>query len=654
MTAAAIAAAAGLDREHVVVGETVATWDDARLTAELPNLQVIARSTPEQKERLVRIARAAGRTVAVTGDGVNDAPALSRADVAVAMGSGTAVAREAADLVLGDDSFATLMYGLAEGRRIVDNVQKGLIFLLSTHVALLGFILIATIDGFGQPLLPIQILWLELFIDLSTSVAFELEKPEPDLMRRPPRRQGVPLMTGGLLGRIGVAGGFSAVAALVVMVTHPGSPDHTRWLAYTVLVCSQAVRGYANRSVREPIHRLRPNWFLLAAGIVVIAVQAAIPLVPVLSEAFRATPLDASDWAIVALIALGTGTAGRTDEDHWAADVDRLNRAMLGRVSLQIDHVTKRYGATVALDGLTFEVPRGEVFGFLGANGAGKTTTMRICLGIIRADAGEIRWAGAPVADLPRRTWGYLPEERGLYPRMGVLDQLVYFASLYGQAPTVARREALAWLDRFQIPDYAGKRAEELSKGNQQKVQFIAAILHRPEVLLMDEPFTGLDPINLVILREAFTELRDQGRTLIFSTHQMEAAEALCESVAIVDHGRLVAGGRLRDLKRASGRRWIRIALEGEGPAPDWLGEIAGVERVRRDAAGAQLELLAGADPGAILNVILARGASISHFEVVDPSLEALFIELVGRPADGEAPPVVNAAMAATPARDAA
>ena len=303
-TAAAIAAAAGLDRDHVVVGETVATWDDARLTAEMPNLQVIARSTPDQKERLVRLARAAGRTVAVTGDGVNDAPALSRADVAVAMGSGTAVAREAADLVLGDDSFATLMYGLAEGRRIVDNVQKGLVFLLSTHVALLGFILIATVYGFGQPLLPIQILWLELFIDLSTSVAFELEKAEPDLMRRPPRRRGVPLVTNGLLGRIAVAGGFSAVAALVVMVTHPGTLDHARWLAYSVLVSSQAVRAYANRSVREPIHRLPPNAFLLAAGLAVIAVQAAIPFVPVLSDAFRATPLDASDWAIVALIAV--------------------------------------------------------------------------------------------------------------------------------------------------------------------------------------------------------------------------------------------------------------------------------------------------------------------------------------------------------------
>jgi ABC-2 type transport system ATP-binding protein len=300
-------------------------------------------------------------------------------------------------------------------------------------------------------------------------------------------------------------------------------------------------------------------------------------------------------------------------------------------VSLEIDHVTKRFGATTALDGLAFEVAPGEVFGFLGANGAGKTTTMRICLGIIRADAGEIRWEGRPTADLPRRTWGYLPEERGLYPRMGVLDQLVYFGSLYGLSPDVARREARSWLTRFRIPDYAGRRAEELSKGNQQKVQFIAAVLHDPEVLLMDEPFTGLDPVNLILLREAFTELRDRGRTLIFSTHQMETAEALCESVAIVDHGRLVAGGRVRDLKRASGRRTLRLAVDGD-LAPAWLSGLPGIESVRPDAGGAELELLPGADPSGILAAVLARGASVHHFEVVEPSLEALFIEYVGRP----------------------
>src|SRR5262245_61724103 len=224
-------------------------------------------------------------------------------------------------------------------------------------------------------------------------------------------------------------------------------------------------------------------------------------------------------------------------------------------MSLDIDRVTKRFGPTVALDDLSFSVPRGRIFGFLGANGAGKTTTMRICLGILHADSGAVRWDGRPTGDLARRTFGYLPEERGLYPRSTVIDQLVYFASLYGETARDARANAQHWLDRFRIPEYAPRRAEELSKGNQQKVQFIAAILHGPEVLLMDEPFTGLDPVNLALLRDAFLELRDAGRTIVFSTHQMEAAEALCESLAIVDHGRLVAGGTLGELKRTSRAR---------------------------------------------------------------------------------------------------
>jgi ABC-2 type transport system ATP-binding protein len=324
-----------------------------------------------------------------------------------------------------------------------------------------------------------------------------------------------------------------------------------------------------------------------------------------------------------------------------------VNPAILRRVTLEIDHVTKRFGATTALDALTFDVPPGEVFGFLGANGAGKTTTMRICLGIVAPDAGEIRWNGRSVGEVPRQTWGYLPEERGLYPRMTVLDQLVYYASLYGRPAGRARREALTWLSRFRIPEYADRRAEELSKGNQQKVQFIAAILHDPEVLLMDEPFTGLDPINLVLLREAFMELRDRGRTLIFSTHQMEAAEAMCESVAIVDRGRLVAGGRLRELKRATGRQWIRLALDGSTAAPPWLAELPGVDVVRERATGAELVLFAGSAPPAVLAAILDRGATVSEFAVVEPSLEALFIELVGRPPDDGA--VLAAPSVATP-----
>jgi len=302
-------------------------------------------------------------------------------------------------------------------------------------------------------------------------------------------------------------------------------------------------------------------------------------------------------------------------------------------VSLEIDRVTKRFAATLALDELTFSVPRGEIFGFLGANGAGKTTTMRICLGILHADEGEIRWDGHPVAELPRRTWGYLPEERGLYPRMPVIDQLVYFASLYGVSPHDARSSALAWLERFRLSDTAHRRAEELSKGNQQKVQFIAAILHGPQVLLMDEPFTGLDPVNLGILREAFLELRDEGRTLVFSTHQMETAEALCDSIAIVDLGRVVASGTVSALKRASGRRTIRLGLDGE-VAPAWLSAIDGVAAVRPGAGHVELEVTPGVEPATILAAVVGRGASVNRFEVAEPSLETLFIEHVGRPPD--------------------
>jgi Ca2+-transporting ATPase len=303
-TAAAIAADAGLPNGRVVTGPELADWDDARLAAELPTLNIVARAVPEQKLRIVDVARRSNRTVAVTGDGVNDAPALHHADVAVAMGSGTAVAREASDLVLGDDSFVTLMYGLREGRRLVANVQKGLVFLVSTHVAMLGFILVATVAGFSQPLLPIQILWLEVFIDMLTAVSFAGEAEEPGTMNRPPRPRTKPLLDWGILARICLAGGFSAVAALYLIEQHSPDFEHARWLAYTALVVGQVVRANANRSLAYPVLLRRPNALLLVGGILCIGIQLVIPFVPALSDAFQATPLDAFDWLLVVAVAL--------------------------------------------------------------------------------------------------------------------------------------------------------------------------------------------------------------------------------------------------------------------------------------------------------------------------------------------------------------
>ena len=266
-------------------------------------------------------------------------------------------------------------------------------------------------------------------------------------------------------------------------------------------------------------------------------------------------------------------------------------------MTLVVDHLFKRFGSVVALDDLAFEVPQGQVFGFLGANGAGKTTTMRIALGVLEPDAGRVTWRGVESHRLPRSAWGYLPEERGLYPRMRVLEQLQFFGGLHGVPADRARRVAMDWLRRFRAEDLADRRAEQLSKGNQQKIQFVAAVLHDPQVLLMDEPFTGLDPVNVMLLREAFLELRDRGRTVVFSTHQMEVAEALCESVAIVDRGRVVVGGPIREVRRATGRRMVRISVADDHRLP-WLADLPGTRMIQVGMDRSTVELDAGLEPG--------------------------------------------------------
>jgi ABC-2 type transport system ATP-binding protein len=298
-------------------------------------------------------------------------------------------------------------------------------------------------------------------------------------------------------------------------------------------------------------------------------------------------------------------------------------------MTLAIDGLTKRFGDVQALDGVDFTVRPGGILGFLGANGAGKTTTMRIILGFLRADAGTVSWRDRDARVWPRRTWGYMPEERGLYVRMPVVDQLVFFGSLYGMPRREARRVALDWLARFRIADLADRRAESLSKGNQQKVQFIATILHDPDVVLMDEPFVGLDPINVALLKEAFVELRDLGKTLIFSTHQLDQAEELCDSVAIIDHGRVVASGSTRDVKRSTGHQVVRVTTARDGDLA-WLKALPHVTVTRPGEDYTELRVDAGADPQAILRAAMAKGDDVLRFEVADPSLEEVFVERVG------------------------
>lgn len=303
-------------------------------------------------------------------------------------------------------------------------------------------------------------------------------------------------------------------------------------------------------------------------------------------------------------------------------------------MSLVVERISKRFGPVVALDDVSFAVEPGRIFGLLGANGAGKTTSMRIVLDILRPDTGRVAWQGRANTELPRDTWGYLPEERGLYLRMKVIDVLRFFAALYGVREADATRTVEEWLERFRIPDYRDRKVEELSKGNQQKIQFIAAILHDPDILIMDEPFSGLDPVNVGLLKEAFLEMRDRGKTLIFSTHQMEQVEELCEAIAIIDRGRVVVSGALRDVKRGMGRQVVRLATDGDGLGIDWLDGLDGISITAHRADYVELHVPSGTDPGRILSSALDRGERVTLFEIGEPSLEEIFIEHVGRRAD--------------------
>ncbi len=294
--------------------------------------------------------------------------------------------------------------------------------------------------------------------------------------------------------------------------------------------------------------------------------------------------------------------------------------------ALELDDLNKRYDETVALDGLGFAVGAGQVFGFVGPNGAGKTTAMRIVMGVLHPDSGQVRWRGAALDAATRARFGYMPEERGLYPKMAVGDQLAYFAELHGLSPEDARASSEVWTERLGIAERRDDKVEELSLGNQQRVQLGAALVHDPELLVLDEPFSGLDPVGVDVLSEVLVGVaRERGVPVIFSSHQLDLVERLCDAVAIIRAGRLVATGEVAELRRErAGRRW-RVELE-RSDGPPWQPELAGVERVGDDL----YELSEDADPQALLDAARRAGA-VRRFGPAVPSLADLFRDVVGR-----------------------
>jgi ABC-2 type transport system ATP-binding protein len=295
--------------------------------------------------------------------------------------------------------------------------------------------------------------------------------------------------------------------------------------------------------------------------------------------------------------------------------------------SVELRNIQKRYGSFVAVAGLSLEVPAGVIFGLLGPNGAGKTTTLRMIMNILAPDSGEILLFGRPrrAEDLARL--GYLPEERGLYRKMTVIDQLLFLAEIHG----VKRRQALpaikTWLERVELGDWGRKKVEELSKGMQQKVQLIGTVLHQPDVLILDEPFSGLDPINQGLFKEMLLDFRRQGKTILFSTHGMEQAEKICDHIGLVSHGRVVLSGELRAIKRQLGGNSYRLTAAGDMTR---LDSLPGIEHVvRRDGDDAVKLMLRPEASGAEILRQIVTFLEVSEFRSEEPDLEEIFIKAV-------------------------
>jgi ABC-2 type transport system ATP-binding protein len=293
---------------------------------------------------------------------------------------------------------------------------------------------------------------------------------------------------------------------------------------------------------------------------------------------------------------------------------------------LELLDLARRYGDTVALDGVTFSVPDGTLVGFVGPNGAGKTTAMRIALGVLEPDHGRVLWDGRNVDADVRRRFGYLPEERGLYPKMKVLEQLVYLARLHGMPKAAARARAEATIELLGVGERAADRVESLSLGNQQRVQLAAALVHEPQALVLDEPFAGLDPIGVDVLSNVLRRQAASGVPVLFSSHQLELIERLCDAVVLIAGGRVVASGTIEELRASRARRLLRVELAG-APA-DWYEAVPGVRPDPERDGDDVLELDAAVDEQRVLDVARSMGEVVA-FARVQPSLADLFREVV-------------------------
>jgi ABC-2 type transport system ATP-binding protein len=294
-------------------------------------------------------------------------------------------------------------------------------------------------------------------------------------------------------------------------------------------------------------------------------------------------------------------------------------------MTLRFDGLSRRYGEVVALDRLTFEVPAGRVVGFLGPNGAGKTTTMRAVFGLVALDAGSVTWDGKAIGQAERRRFGYMPEERGLYPGMVVGQQVEYLARLHGFSAADAETATARWLERVGIAERAGSKLEALSLGNQQRVQLAAALVHEPDVLVLDEPMSGLDPGGVDAIGAILAEQAAAGKAVLFSSHQLDLVEHLCEAVAIIDHGRLIVEGTVDDLTTSAGRLVVRVEGDRTGA---WVAVVPGVHVSESDGDLLRLVLDEGVDSQAVLAAAMAAGR-VTEFSFERRTLSEVFREAV-------------------------